>query len=164
MAPKLIRRASKFQSTLPLRGATTLHYLGTRRFLFQSTLPLRGATLIVGEIDIRSNISIHAPLTGSDSIRLPPFPEFSYFNPRSPYGERQSSAGGQKRPIYFNPRSPYGERLYTARCCQTVTRISIHAPLTGSDLRQLLLLNLLHYFNPRSPYGERLFNWIGGGM
>ena len=37
-----------------------------------------------------------------------------------------------------------------------VPYISIHAPLTGSDLRQLLLLNLLHYFNPRSPYGERL--------
>ena len=33
--------------------------------------------------------------------------------------------------------------------------ISIHAPLTGSDLVVLFLLLCGLYFNPRSPYGER---------
>ena len=83
------RKVERFQSTLPLRGATglqalglqpcaisihapltgsdqTLHYLGTRRFLFQSTLPLRGATAEGIHSHCPRAISIHAPLTGSD--------------------------------------------------------------------------------------------------
>ena len=56
-------------------------------------------------------ISIHAPLTGSDSVALPP--KFTV--------------------PYFNPRSPHRERL---KCCNgffVTLHISIHAPLTGSD-------------------------------
>ena len=35
------------------------------------------------------------------------------------------------------------------------SRISIHAPLTGSDISSYLLLMSRPDFNPRSPYGER---------
>ena len=80
----------KFQSTLPLRGATIARFnLYTRLKVFQSTLPLRGATRIIlrssgragfqstlplrGATDSprhrrrrREQISIHAPLAGSD--------------------------------------------------------------------------------------------------
>ena len=34
---------------------------------FQSTLPLRGATQKIADIDVSAKISIHAPLTGSDT-------------------------------------------------------------------------------------------------
>ena len=37
--------SSRFQSTLPARGATLVPCLFERHFLFQSTLPARGATL-----------------------------------------------------------------------------------------------------------------------
>ena len=58
-------------------------------------------------------ISIHAPLTGSD---------------------RSGWEFGQPD-TYFNPRSPYGERRpATSILCPW--RISIHAPLTGSDQYQ----------------------------
>ena len=57
-----------FQSTLPLRGATVFCSVAVDFRRFQSTLPLRGATphraIKAGTV----NISIHAPLTGSDSI------------------------------------------------------------------------------------------------
>ena len=58
-------------------------------------------------------------------------------------------------PFDFNPRSPYGERLAAMGARQLYRRISIHAPLTGSDYS--FLWSRLHRrdFNPRSPYGER---------
>ena len=84
-----------FQSTLPARGATPVHeQLLKQHQKFQSTLPARGATWWLSRADM--------DLT-------------SYFNPRSPQGER---------PVffsywlvifhYFNPRSPQGERRLTS--------------------------------------------------
>ena len=80
---------SRFQSTLPLRGATRQYFglercdcdfnprspCGERRLrlgfcailsLFQSTLPLRGATARYSSNASDHSISIHAPLAGSD--------------------------------------------------------------------------------------------------
>ena len=61
---------------------------------FQSTLPLRGATSAKVSAYIAHTISIHAPLTGSDgtwSRRKAPLRDF---NPRSPYGERHGFVAG----------------------------------------------------------------------
>ena len=150
-----LNSANAFQSTLPLRGATcpgswerrAAGYFnprspyGERRITdqtydyveqFQSTLPLRGATLQPPAADPQQQISIHAPLTGSDPSSASQRPPATYFNPRSPYGERPRSRASRASPTDFNPRSPYGER-----------RI-----LPGANLCVL-------YFNPRSPYGER---------
>ena len=155
MAPKLIRRASKFQSTLPLRGATADCSLLRAFGQFQSTLPLRGATRAAHDAYAALCISIHAPLTGSDPRGGDDHCRQCHFNPRSPYGERQV----QLRLTYlqedFNPRSPYGERLdghnwpnlalifqstlplrgatWKWQETQLDYGISIHAPLTGSD-------------------------------
>ena len=57
----------RFQSTLPLRGATASMPLKLWHYNeFQSTLPLRGATAKSGDLDSLAED----------------------FNPRSPYGER----------------------------------------------------------------------------
>ncbi len=55
---------------------------------FQSTLPARGATRRASR---------------PERIR-------TYFNPRSPHGERQSACRPRARTRDFNPRSPHGER------------------------------------------------------
>ena len=56
-----------FQSTRPLRGATSRkHWLDCHRS-FQSTRPLRGATKCRTHFVILPKISIHAPLAGRDS-------------------------------------------------------------------------------------------------
>ena len=56
-----------FQSTLPMRGATTVSpFVSLRGFLFQSTLPMRGATRRTTLMTTMSLISIHAPHAGSD--------------------------------------------------------------------------------------------------
>ena len=55
---------------------------------FQSTLPLRGATDRVERAPSSPVISIHAPLAGSDFNVHTPVLKHPYFNPRSPCGER----------------------------------------------------------------------------
>ena len=58
----------KFQSTLPMRGATcaSLHCIRIKEF--QSTLPMRGATILIIPMLVRHDISIHAPHAGSDFV------------------------------------------------------------------------------------------------
>ena len=83
-------RRRGFQSTLPVRGAT--HAAAQILFAlmeFQSTLPVRGATSTISLYFIVAPISIHAPRAGSDRLRTSSCRLYlSYFNPRSPCGER----------------------------------------------------------------------------
>ena len=57
---------------------------------------------------------------------------------------------------YFNPRSPHGERRCWEKEPTREETISIHAPRTGSDVRHLAKEFDTWHFNPRSPHGERL--------
>ena len=95
--------------------------------------PRMGSDHRTRESTRRSYISIHAPRMGSDAISLTQGSQNTYFNPRSPDGERLRALGMILPPSYFNPRSPDGERHST------------------NDAT-----NLYKNFNPRSPDGERL--------
>ena len=65
-----------------------------------------------GDCNTVGGISIHAPRGGSDSLLCYIGGLCTYFNPRSPRGERLLTALGEVKLIgYFNPRSPRGERL-----------------------------------------------------
>ena len=146
---------------------------------FQSTLPLWGATGFsiyqVGDLDI----SIHAPLVGSDETNGGFCAIHMIFQSTLPLWGATCRAGGA--PIchkYFNPRSPCGERHGRVVFIGQALTISIHAPLVGSDRKEPLVtscavifqstlplwgattysvyLNIsIHNFNPRSPCGER---------
>ena len=86
-------KITRFQSTLPARGATRWTTLSTSpRRRFQSTLPARGATDRGEGTRRKIAISIHAPRTGSDTLRLMFKEAHGYFNPRSPHGERPGRA------------------------------------------------------------------------
>ena len=61
-----INKALEFQSTLPARGATQLYQGQVENYEFQSTLPARGATLETLQQLPGTHISIHAPREGSD--------------------------------------------------------------------------------------------------
>ena len=78
-------------------------------------------------------ISIHAPRAGSDKIIPFIIYDNTYFNPRSPCGERLFNSFPQTLRENFNPRSPCGERL----------------------LRDSRTSAIRLNFNPRSPCGER---------
>ena len=63
-------------------------------------------------------------------------------------------------PFDFNPRSPYGERLAAMGARQLYRRISIHAPLTGSDLRDFDLAAALAEFQSTLPLRGATLNQI----
>ena len=57
---------------------------------------------------------------------------------------------------YFNPRSPWGERQVICMKWHNGKYISIHAPRGGSDSLWHGCQYGVSDFNPRSPWGERL--------
>ena len=169
---------SRFQSTLPARGATRARHALRRTWQISIHAPRTGSDPATNNCQGVAHISIHAPRTGSDNngddepcvharfqSTLPARgatwrasaakKPASYFNPRSPHGERRPSAAQSTRFTNFNPRSPHGERPHLRRSsgvrngfqstlpARGATQfgdggdfallISIHAPRTGSD-------------------------------
>ena len=161
-----------------MRGATRRQEKHRCRFRFQSTLPMRGATVEIQRKRLESlnfnprspcgerrciywllssnhDISIHAPHAGSDSISYS-FPcRTCNFNPRSPCGERPLVYDKNNTVLDFNPRSPCGERPPNRYPHAFKLWISIHAPHAGSDAPLADPKGLHTNFNPRSPCGER---------
>ena len=97
-------------------------------------------------------ISIHAPRTGSDA-------EFSNrdglspdFNPRSPHGERLPDAGKDRKRPRFQSTLPARGATKMEDTMKQKTRISIHAPRTGSDRYHFFwrLSNVISIHAPRT--------------
>ena len=124
--------------------------------LFQSTLPVGGATWCFDVSCCQEVISIHAPRGGSDCWRYYwcYCHEISIHAPRG--GSDPFALASRLLITYFNPRSPWGERRLTWKHWEEFCGISIHAPRGGSDSGCFLVYSLSCYFNPRSPWGERL--------
>ena len=192
-----------FQSTLPGWGATSARSsFGSSQSVFQSTLPGWGATEFFDQSPVVVDISIHAPRMGSDSFtrflltdmmrfqstlpgwgatkirpRLNLIP--TYFNPRSPDGERRCIV--VLMPVIvtnFNPRSPDGERpsafprvfaflLFQStlpgwgatlnnEVCDEIDVFQSTLPGWGATWAATRSGIPCWNFNPRSPDGERL--------
>ncbi len=101
--------------------------------VFQSTLPVRGATSGPLGAAAATNISIHAPRTGSDALKPPP-PA-----PPLPFQSTLPVRGATK--IFLSRHTPRGISIHAPRtgsdriesnAIQPAKRISIHAPRTGS--------------------------------
>ena len=128
----IARSRSLFQSTLPARGATCAGHSFPSEILFQSTLPARGATSAVFFVWQVDGISIHAPRTGSDVSPFLRLMGLFHFNPRSPHGERR---------VRGNPYAP-------------LIRFQSTLPARGATAL-LYSHQRKPHFNPRSPHGER---------
>ena len=147
----------RFQSTLPARGATDFRVPFNARFAisihaprtgsdvlvagctvgsyaFQSTLPARGATHLPLLAPPAGDISIHAPRTGSDTPPAAAARSCTYFNPRSPHGERPVPDSIIPRHKGFQSTLPARGATAALRPHSLPPSISIHAPRTGSDL------------------------------
>ena len=104
--------------------------------LFQSTLPGWGAT---GDMFHRffddRDISIHAPRMGSDlsDDYDPTHGRFEFQSTLPGWGATTAHRNVTRTASYFNPRSPDGERRNAAIRSAQVRQISIHAPRMGSD-------------------------------
>ena len=170
---------SSFQSTRPIRGATTAETAKAGTTQFQSTRPIRGATSSIRAGDSgpgyfnprapygarphdrsnlieRSNISIHAPHTGRD----PPFRSIVlYFGKISIHAPHTGRDHRFTRDAYtallFQSTRPIRGATTYMKAVGTRELISIHAPHTGRDCEILFVTVIALYFNPRAPYGAR---------
>ena len=103
--------------------------------LFQSTLPARGATPGARRIVSSRKISIHAPRTGSDTVREA-FPEV--------YSEFQSTLPARGATL-----RDFCTRIHGCRFQSTL-------PARGATKTVRVDAWAVSDFNPRSPHGERL--------
>ncbi len=89
MTVKQLEAHEKFQSTLPMRGATIVVPLILLTMVISIHAPHAGSD--VGNLiqQITNTISIHAPHAGSDTFSKKALASCLDFNPRSPCGERR---------------------------------------------------------------------------
>ncbi len=177
--------AARFQSTLPVGGATRLINALDAAHIFQSTLPVGGATTLSlrllartsnfnprspwGERPglfhqhiLRVEISIHAPRGGSD-VGCGFWASGTLISIHAPRG---GSDGGQRHavaPLGISIHAPRGGATCLDEACAKKVMISIHAPRGGSDYDGRCGKARRKDFNPRSPWGERLVT-IGEGI
>ena len=147
---------------------------------FQSTLPVRGATSKEDKQKMETTISIHAPRAGSDLTGMSDPEKWIRFQSTLPVrGATSFSRAAFAGSCYFNPRSPCGERHFAGLACPhkdrkfqstlpvrgatVVVVIAVSTelfqstlPVRGATLTKYILALSLINFNPRSPCGERL--------
>ena len=149
-------RRRKFQSTLPMRGATIAafsfsHILsnfnphspcGERPHIgfltglierFQSTLPMRGATLHLWFSLYTKRISIHTPHAGSDTCWTMTRRRRTNFNPHSPCGERPVRLVPWPPTFPISIHTPHAGSDVGVKNAVGAIIISIHTPHAGSD-------------------------------
>ena len=171
---------SKFQPTLPARGATDAVTVilsvdadfnprsphGERQrcwrcsaqaLAFQPTLPARGATKKPAAAKKSAKqISTHAPRTGSDISPASRRSDLCAFQPTPPArGATSWQTCRRGRLRNFNPRPPHGERRFLGALHRGVEMISTHAPRTGSDRNRPATHRSARRFQPTPPHGER---------
>ena len=122
---------------------------------FQSTLPVWGATSTYPSTGESMEISIHAPRVGSDGRGERGLPDGYDFNPRSPCGERLVRPHSICLLQRFQSTLPVWGATGPLLTAWKHPIISIHAPRVGSDHFRRQRFRGYHDFNPRSPCGER---------
>ena len=122
------RRAERFQSTPPVKAATSSHITCPRYSVFQSTPPVKAATRNIRILGAVLFISIHAAREGGDA--------------RSGQACVQGSISIHAAREGGDPRDMRG-----TACCY----ISIHAAREGGDFIDSLSSPCSSHFNPRRP-------------
>ena len=168
-----------FQSTHPLRGATTrsspvpsirvisihaplagrdgIHGLGFRCHRgFQSTRPLRGATERKLCVVLTVIISIHAPLAGRDRQDVYGDHARRNFNPRAPCGARPAIPRSSVSIALFQSTRPLRGATMLVRLQQhRRPQFQSTHPLRGATSASTYLSLVDVHFNPRTPCGVR---------
>ena len=122
-----------FQLTLPVWGATDITTHRRTRHGFQLTLPVWGATRLLDDIDLQQ----------------------TYFNSRSPCGERRSAASTYPSEARFQLTLPVWGATGKCPIAARAARFQLTLPVWGATRSRGRYAQRWHYFNSRSPCGER---------
>ena len=152
----------RFQSTLPVRGATPQLLLHRPVIQFQSTLPVRGATRLPGHHQGQREISIHAPREGSDSFSGGKDSGLLLFQSTLPV---RGATYLKSRIIFlikFQSTLPVRGATWLAPIVAQHGQISIHAPREGSDPGNLFAMYDGSLFQSTLPV-RGATRWSGAG-
>ena len=151
---------------------------------FQSTPPVRGATTSAATPTAAGAISIHAPRAGGDQSQFlysglpeifqstPPVRGATIsqqvcnvsrinFNPRPPCGGRPEEMPSLQDIQKFQSTPPVRGATQHKEAVRPYTDISIHAPRAGGDNPIKSRSDPHYYFNPRPPCGGRRYRAAG---
>ena len=146
--------AGKFQSTHPVRGATSSRGFSSAEKLFQSTHPVRGATSSKSTNIANWLISIQAPRAGCDASPFETFQaalDISIHAPRAGCDRNGELYGFRRMKISIHaPRAGCDARCAVSAA---ISRISIHAPRAGCDHVVAGLRVYKPVFQPAHPGG-----------
>ena len=148
---------AKFQSTLPVGGATQTHNAAPQSlWYFNPRSPWGERQLLAIDAIGAATISIHAPRGGSDQddIFIDAVLQISIHAPR---GGSDNTDAPYRLAATISIHAPRGgSDSAVADACELYDEISIHAPRGGSDTVTLISIRPTFIdFNPRSPWGER---------
>ena len=118
---------------------------------FQSALPLRGATHLVPLDAVGLPISIRAPLAGSDKTYGLGRPEWGVFQSALPLRGATRRALYKQSAAQFQSALPLRGATQPAKAKARVYRISIRAPLAGSDAHSERFCAVCRYISIRAP-------------
>ena len=144
-----------FQSTLPVRGATSAENTRVSQEQISIHAPRAGSDIFSISTQERSSISIHAPRAGSDRVSAESsrVATISIHAPRA--GSDSVSTPGFDVCPYFNPRSPCGERRAATPRRRRLKIFQSTLPVRGATRLDGAAGRMGQNFNPRSPCGER---------
>ena len=149
--------SKRFQSTHPVRGATWDGW-GTLppSIGFQSTHPVRGATAMPKELELKHNISIHAPRAGCDELEriIKEREAISIHAPRAGCDAADKTLNN-KRTVFQSTHPVRGATDTTSvvLCMRGFQSTHPVRGATGGPDRRVLRGK---HFNPRTPCGVRL--------
>ena len=149
-------RLELFQSTLPMRGETSMVYRLTIRFpRFQSTLPMRGETTRRKCSGSIFEISIHSPHAGRDSSLTLHRTGGTIFQSTLPMRGETATTYITCRPRLFQSTLPMrGETRDNATSVQALTEFQSTLPMRGeTNLPECITKALL--ISIHSPHAGR---------
>ena len=138
----------------PVKGATDPRIACSPDVHISIHAPVKGATRYFNRTLIGNDISIHAPVKGATLLSNSTLYTSLHFNPRSREGSDVYMPFHGRGIQYFNPRSREGSDCVSPCKRNTVSRISIHAPVKGATYHIDGKRQQLEYFNPRSREGS----------
>ena len=154
--PAVCKKAMLISIHAPRVGSDTLPLISSRMlYTFQSTLPVWGATLAARPGSTRTSYFNPRSPCGERLRKKSGYATTSNFNPRSPCGERPTYYPHHPGGADFNPRSPCGERQWLKLSGYIIRKFQSTLPVWGATIIATICRVLPQNFNPRSPCGER---------
>ena len=150
-----IGKLAKFQSTRPMRGATSTILSTARLMSFNPRAPCGARPSTGRALSPQSTFQSTRPMRGATHDNQPDPTHHRRFNPRAPCGARREIRAALSNFLRFNPRPPAGARLPPHGFPQVAHKFQSTRPMRGATSKPSEFWKPRPCFNPRAPCGAR---------